>query len=1054
VRLSDVSIGRPVLAAVLNLLIVLVGLAAYQRLPVREYPDVDPPVVSVSTVYVGASPETVEATVTEPIEQRLNGIEGIRDISSTSAFGGSTITIEFLPGRDIDAAATDVSNAVQRALDRLPDDAERPIVTKAGADSRPIIWLVMRSDRYSAIDLSDIADRYVKTPLQLLPGVATIYVGGQRTYAMRIWLDPARMAAHRVDPADVRRTVLENNLQVPAGEIEAATRKFVVLADAQIDDPAGYERLVIRRDGERVVRIGDVGWVELGSENYNTITRFNQTPVISVGVVRQSRANELALSDAVHAALPGIRAALPPGVELDVGTDRTRFVAASLREVWETLAVAFVCVVLVNLVFLRSVATTVIPSLAIPTSLIGTFAVMAACGFSVNVLTLLALVLAIGFLVDDSIVVLENVYRRQEAGERPLVAALRGAREVAFPVLATTVVLVAVLVPLSLMTGSTGRLFREFSLAMAAAVVISTFVALSLVPSTCARYLRVRRAHGRVYNAIERVFVAMNHGYERLLGWALAHRIATALFLAANLVLSVGLFVVLPHTLVPIEDRGQFLTILRAPQGSTLAYTQQSLEQAETLIREIPEVDAFFAAVGLASGGSRNTTDGFIFARLHDWGARDVSQQEIVGRLLPRMMDIPTALVFPLNLPSLAQRSLNDVELIIKDSAADLEEFGRVRDALLERLRAIPDLVNVDSNLHLDNPQLDVTFKREEAADIGVPVSSIATALQILMAQSRADEFILRNKQYDVILALAAPYRTVPEQLGSVAVRSESGAMIHLDALVDVERTVAPAALNHFDLERSATLTANLAPGAALGTAVAKVQDAAGDVLPAGFTTSLGGAAREYVESSSEIIVTFVLALLFIYLVLAAQFENFLHPVTILLSVPLALFGALASLAATGHTINLYSQIGIILLVGLVTKNSILLVDYANQARARGLALGAAVLAAGQTRFRPILMTSATTIFGAVPLVAYTGAGAESRSAIGVTVIGGLLFSTVFTLLAVPVVYVGLARLGERLGLNMIPPLIVLADDGERDDAAPGAGAADAPPLPQRRTGS
>ncbi len=1027
--LSDVSIGRPVLATVLSLLIVLAGLAAYQALPVREYPDVDLPVVSVSTAYVGASPQTVEATVTEPIEQRLNGIEGIRDITSVSSFGGSTITVEFLPGRDIDTAATDVSNAVQTALGRLPAEAERPVVRKAGADTRPIMWLVMRSDRHTAIDLTDIADRYAKTPLQLLPGVATIIIGGQRTYAMRVWLDPARMAAMGVDPSDVRRTILENNLQLPAGEIEGASRKFVVLADAQIADPAVYERLVIRRDGGRVVRIADVGWVELGSANYNTITRFTQDPVISVGVVRQSRANELALTQSVREAIVEIRKSLPDGVTLDVGTDRSRFVKASLEEVWATLGIVFLVVVLVNLVFLRSIATTVIPSLAIPISLIGTFAVMQLLGFSINALTLLALVLAIGLLVDDAIVVMENVYRRQEAGESRTLAALRGSREVGFPVIATTASLVAVLVPLSLMSGSTGRLFREFSVSMAAAVVISTFVALSLVPMACAKFLTVTSAHGRVYNAIERGFVRLNHAYETALGWSLAHRWLVTVFLVANILLSALLFVALPHTLVPIEDRGQLLVLLRAPQGSTLAYSRQSLEQAEAHVRAIPEVEAFFAAVGLASGGRRNTTSGFLYARLKPWRERNVKQQTIIAGLLPKLMAIPTALVFPMNLPSLGQRSLNDIELIIKNASADLEEFGQVRDALLERVREIPGLVNVDSNLRLSNPQVDISFKREQAADLGVPISSLAETLQIVMSQGRTDEFILRNKQYDVILALAAPFRAVPEQIGEVAIRTIRGDMVKLGSLVDMNRTVAPAALNHYDLERSVSISASLGPGAALGDALAQAQEAARDVLPPGFTTALGGSAREYAESSTDIYVAFGLALLFIYLVLAAQFENFIHPLAILLSVPLALFGALLTLAATGHTVNLYSQIGIILLVGLVTKNSILLVDYANQARARGLDLMTAVVEAGQTRFRPILMTSATSIIGAAPLVLRAGAGAESRAAIGVTVVGGLLFSTVFTLLAVPVVYIGLTRLGEWLGLSMVPPLIVLADD-------------------------
>lgn len=1014
--LSDLSISRPVLAVVMNLLIVLAGLASFRFLPVREYPDVDMPIVSVTTRYVGASPETVESAITEPLEQAFNGVEDIRSITSTSAFGASSIDIEFLAGRNIDDAATDVTNAVQRALGNIPEGADRPIVRKAGANSRPIIWLQLSGENYPAVDLTDLADRIVKTPLQLLPGIANVLIGGQREYAMRVWLDPQKMAALHVDPSDVRRTILQNNLQLPAGEIEASTRKFTVLADAQIDDPRVFEDLIIRREGDLSVRLRDVGWVELGSANYNTITRFSAKPIIGVGIIRQSRANQLEVSAAVRAALPAIRAALPKDVRLDFAVDNTVFVEASLREVWRTLAIALVLVVLVNFLFLRSLPTTVIPSVAIPVALIGTFALMRILGFSINVLTLLAFVLAIGLLVDDAIVVMENVYRHQEIGDAPLPAARRGSREVFFAVIATTVSLVAVLIPLSLMTGNTGRLFREFSIVLAGSIIISTLVALTLVPTLCASFLRVKEAHGRAYQIVERCLQSLNRGYERALAAALRRPLPVLAFLAVNVLGGLLLFRSLPSTFAPTEDRGQFLTVIRAPRGSTLAYTFATLDEVEKRLLAIPDVVGFFAAIGLSAGGPQDTAEGFVYTRLRHWDERKVKQQQIVGELFPDFLRLPGALVFAINLPSLGQNTINDLDFIIKNSAADLDEFGRVADAILKRVREIPGLVNVDTDLRLDNPQLNVVFDRERAADLGVPVASIAEALQVVLAQSQTNEFVLRNKQYDVITALASRHRSMPEQIGEIHVRSRDGSMIPLQSLVRIVPTVAPATLNHYNLERAVTITGSLAPGAALGTVLQRVEEIAAEELPPGFSTALGGVSREFAESSAEIYWTFLVALVFIYLVLAAQFESFIHPVTILLSVPLALVGALGTLALSGNTINIYSQIGMILLVGLVTKNSILLVEYANQLHARGASLLEAVSAAGKTRFRPILMTSVTSILGALPLMLAAGAGAESRQPIGYAVVGGLVFSTAFTLLVVPVVHLLLVERAERLG--------------------------------------
>ena len=636
----------------------------------------------------------------------------------------------------------------------------------------------------------------------------------------------------------------------------------------------------------------------------------------------------------------------------------------------------------------------------------------------------------IGLLVDDSIVVLENVYRRQELGESALRAARNGSREVGFPVIATTTAVVAVLIPLSMMTGNMGRLFREFAITMAVALSISTFVALSLVPMLCSQFLTLQREHGRAFRAIERMLSSSASGYRRALDWSLAHRVAIGIVLLVIVALIPLLVAILPTTLVPIEDRGTIITIIRAPQGSTSAYTDQAMRQVEAALAETPEVAGFFAAIGLGMGGVPDSAEGIVFTRLHPWEARERTQQEIVADLFPRFFAIPQALVFPINPPSLGQGRTSDIHVILKSPSASLEDFRLVTEAILARVRQIPGLVNVDSDLRVENPQLDLRFDRERAADIGVPVSAVAESLRLLVSQGPADDFVLRNKQYDVVTALATRYRSVPDQLGEIHLRARDGSMVPMATLVEAVPVIGPASLHHYDLQRSASITANLAPGATLGEALPRVMGIVEEELPRGFGTALGGISREFVESSRAVYLTFGIALIVIYLVLAAQFESFVHPLTVILSVPLASLGALGGLALTGNTMNLYSQIGLILLVGLVTKNSILLVDFANQERARGAALLEALRAAGRIRFRPILMTSMTSILGAVPLAAAFGAGAESRRPIGAAIVGGLLFSTVFTLVVIPVVYYAVTRIAERIGLRTIPPLVGLETDG------------------------
>ncbi len=1013
--ISDISIKRPVLALVLNILILIAGIVAYRALPIREYPDVETPIVSITTNYTGASSETIESTVTQPLEEVLNGIDGIKSISSISSTGISTINIEFVPSRDIDLAATDVNNVVQSALGKIPQSADKPIIAKTPANSQALMWIVLQGDTYKPEKLSDIADRIVKTPLQVLPGVGSVIIGGQRKYAMRIWLDPEKMAAHGVDASDVRNTVLMSNLLLPAGKIEGETRKFNIYANAQIADPNVFSNLVIRNQNGTLIRIKDIGGVELGSANYDTIIRYRGKPAVGVGVIKQSKANELKVADEVREMLPKIREALPKDISFQVAVDNSKFVKESLKEVTNTMLIAVLLVIMVTFIFLRAISPTIIIALAIPPSIIGHFAGLQILGYSINVLTLLALVLAIGLVVDDAIVVLENIFRHQEHGENKLDAALIGSREIVFPVVATTISLIAIFIPLSLFVGYTGRLFKEFAVSIAISVAISGFVALTLTPVLCSKYLQYTSKHGVIYSSLETFFSMLNNAYEKSLKWVLSHSSVIVSFLFVVLIGIVGLFIIIPKTSIPVEDRGLFVTIIKSPQGSTLAYTNHTQQKVEKEISKIPEVEGYFSAIGLAVGGPPNTSNGLVFSRLKHWYERKVKQQSIVQKLFPKLIGLPGSLVFVLNPPSLGQSAISkDVQFIIKGSSNDLEELAKISNSILEKVRQIPGLINVDSDLLISTPQIDIVFDRDRASDLGVPISDILNSLQTLFSEGRVNDFVLHNKQYDVITALLPKYRSIPEQISHIYIHGRNGSMIPLSSFIKVVTKTAPAQVNHYNLQRSVTISASLAPHFPLGKALDEINKIAKEELLPGYTTALAGASREFSETSTEIYFTFAIAILFIYFVLAALFESFIYPLTILISVPLAVFGSLATLLISGNTLNLYSAIGIILLVGLVTKNAILIVEYTNQAKAKGLTLLDAVTDACKTRFRPILMTSTTMILGALPLVFASGAGAESRHPMGLAIVGGLVFSTIFTLVVIPVVYVLISRLWSR----------------------------------------
>ncbi len=1013
--ISDLAIKRPVLSLVFNILIIIAGIVAYEALPVREYPDIETAIVSIKTTYTGASSETIESTVTQPLEEVLNGIDGIKSISSISSTGISTINIEFIPSRNIDLAATDVNNVVQSALGKIPQSADKPIIAKSQANSGAIMWIVLVGDKYSQEDLSDIADRIVKTPLQVLPGVGSVLIGGQRKYAMRVWLDPEKMTARGVDAVDVRNTILMSNLLLPAGKIEGETRKFNIYANAQIADPKVFSNLVIRNYNGTLVRIKDIGGVEIGSADYNSLVRHNGKPVVALGVIKQSKANELKVAEEVKRILPKIIKSLPSDISLKIAVDNSKFVRASLKEVTNTILITVILVVLVAFVFLRAVSPTVIIALAIPPSIIGHFAGLRILDYSINVLTLLALVLAIGLVVDDAIVVLENIFRHQENGENKSDAAIYGSREIVFPVIATTVSLVAIFIPLSLFTGYTGRLFKEFAMGIALSVVLSGFVALTLTPTLCSKYLQYTSKHGTVYYMLENFFSGLNKLYEKGLRWTLSHSSAVLIFLFIIMFGIAGLFIIIPKTSIPVEDRGMFVSIIKSPEGATLAYTNRTQLEVEKEISKIPEVTDYFSSIGLAIGGPPNTSNGLIFTRLKDWSQRKVKQQNIVQALFPKLLGLPGSLVFALNPASLGQSALSkDVQFIVKGSSNNLEELAKVSNSILDKVRQIPGLINVDSDLLISTPQIDIIFDRDRAADSGVPISEILNSLQTLFSEGRVNDFILRNKQYDVITALLPKYRSMPEQINQVYVHGKGGSMIPLNSFVKVITKIAPAQINHYDLQRSVTINASLAPGFPLGKALDEIAKIAKEELPTGYTTALAGASREFAETSTEIYFTFAIAIAFIYFVLAGLFESFIYPFIILFSVPLAIFGALLILLLTGDTLNLYSAIGIILLIGLVTKNAILIVEYINQSRIKGKELFEAVMEGCKVRFRPILMTSTTMILGAVPLVFASGAGAESRHPMGLAIVGGLVFSTFFTLFVIPVVYILMVKVVKK----------------------------------------
>src|SRR3990170_4583982 len=995
--LSDISIKRPVLATVMSALIVVIGLAALTRLPVRELPDVDAAVVTVSTRYIGASPEVIDTEIVEIVEGAVSGIDGIKSLSSTSRFGSARTTVEFVPGRNIDAAANDVREAVSRVLEDLPEEADPPEIVKADSDSQPVMRIGITSDRMSAAEISDYADRYIVDRLSTIEGIARVEIFGERRYAMRVWLDRRAMAARQVSVQDVEAALLRNNLELPAGEIRSSQRQFTVRTDSRLRSIEDFRGVVIKTIKGYSIRLAEIGNIELGVEDRDTVVRSDGREAVGLGILRQSQANTIAVSRLVRRQIELLRPVLPGGMEIAIASDDATFINASIREILIALGISMTLVILVIFLFLHTPRATLVPAVTIPVAVIGTFAFIYAFGFSINVLTLLALILAIGLVVDDAIIVIENVQRRVERGETPVVAAYLGTRQVTFAVVATSVTLISVFVPISFLEGNVGRLFTEFGLVLAAAVLISTFVALTLCATLCSKMLRERETLNPLGRILERSIRATTRAYGASLGLALRLPVIV-LGVAAGLAAgSYVLFLTAPKELTPTEDRGVFFIPISAPQGATVAYTERAAGQIERLAEELRK-SGDLRSIFAMSGQGGDATRGFIVVRLVDWSERTRSQQAIVRSLAPLVAAVTAVRAAPVSPAGLGQRgSRTPLQIVI--GGPDYESIRQWTDIVLERARDNPGLENLEIDFEPNRPQLNVAIDRRKADDLAIDVEEIGRTLQTMLASREVTNFVDRGREYPVILQARDEDRRTPTDLANIFIRSgNTDDLIPLTALVSLDEVAASPELRRYNRLPSITISAALADGYTLGDAVRFMQGLAAELLPPEAQLGYAGQTREFVDTTGGVLVTFGLALLIVYLVLAAQFESFIHPAVIMLGVPLAVFGALASLHLTGSTLNIYSQIGI------------LIVDFANQLRGQGRPVREAILEGSMLRFRPIVMTVVSTILGAVPLAIASGAGAESRRAIGIVVIGGLGFATVLTLYLTPVLYDLLAR--------------------------------------------
>ena len=1028
-QLAEISIRRPVFATVLSLLIVLVGAVSFNRLTVREYPKIDEPVVTVSVRYAGASAEVIESQVTKPLEDSIAGIDGVDVITSISRAEQGQITVRFRLEKDADSAAAEVRDRTSRVRNRLPQAIEEPVISKVEADAFPVIQVGFSSESLSALEINDLVNRIVKPRLQTVTGVADVRIFGERKYAMRVWLDSDKMASYRLTTQDVEDAIRRSNLELPAGRIESQQREFTVTSQTNLVRPGQFGDIVIKNVNDFSVKVRDVARVEEGAADERTAVRLNGRPAVAVGVIRQATANPLDLSKGVRDVLPKLRADLPADLRVEIANDNSVFIARSVKNVYRTIVEAVLLVALVIFVFLRTMRASIIPIVTIPVSLVGTFALMALAGFTINTLTLLALVLAIGLVVDDAIVMLENIFRHIEEGMDPFSASIKGAREIGFAVVTMTATLVAVYAPLAFTPGRTGRLFVEFALALAGAVVVSGFVALTLTPMMCSQLLRHNPKPNRFDRFMERVLTTVSDRYGNALRWVVTARFGSSktaerggfggrvvgfvlqarwLVVGVMLLCAAAIALIFPtmkQELSPLEDRGVILANVNAPDGATLEYTNRYAQALEEMGKPFKEFDRIFANVG-----NPTVAQASVVYRTVDWDKRTRSTIEMARELQPQFNALPGVTAFPITPPSLGQgfreRPLNFV-IQTSDSYQNLNLVVR---QMLDEIAKNPGIVSPDVDLRLNKPSLRIDIERDKAADLGVSVEVVAKAIETLLGGRNVTRYKRDAEQYDVIVQTQASGRTTPEAIDRIYVRGKNDAMIPLSALVRVRESVSPRELNHFGQRRSVSITASLSADYSLSEALSFMNQTAGKVLKPGYSTDLNGTSREFKNSQGALAIVFVLALVFIFLVLAAQFESFVDPLVIMLSVPLSMIGALLALKWSGGSLNVYSQIGLITLVGLITKHGILIVEFTNQLRGQGMEMIDALVKASAQRLRPILMTTGAMVLGAVPLALADGAGAESRRQIGWVIVGGMSLGTLLTIFVVPTMYTLFAR--------------------------------------------
>ncbi len=1004
--LSSISINRPVLAMVFSLVIVLFGFIGFSYLGVREFPSVDPPVISVSTSYIGANSDVVESQITEPLEDAINGIAGIRTISSSSREGRSNISIEFELGVDLEAAANDVRDKVSGAVRNLPPDVDPPVVSKADADSQAIIYLTVMSGKRNLLELSRIAGIYFKERLQTIPGISTINVWGEQKYSMRLWMDPIKLAGLKLTPTDVFQAVNRENVELPSGRIEGQNTELTVRTMGRLNSVEDFNKLIVKEDGDQVVRFQDIGFAQLYAENDRTLMRRDGVPGVAIAIVAQPGANNIEIADNLYKKLAQIEKDLPEDITWVVSHDSTEFIRSSISEVQETVLIAFILVLFIIFMFLRDWRTTLIPVVTIPISLIGCFFVMYLLGFTINVLTMLGIVLAIGLVVDDAIVVLENIYTKVEEGNDPKEAARKGSIEIYFAVISTTIAVVAVFLPVIFLEGLTGRLFREFGLVVASAVAISSFVSLTLTPMMSSKLLKRRAVQPWLYRKTEPFFNNLSASYARALAGFMKNRWLAFVIIFASGVLIYVLVDTIPSELAPLEDRSEFRFMAQAPEGATFDYMDTYVNAMyEFVADEVPEVLGVLSITSPSFGGSGGAANsGFLKVMLKDPSQRDRTQQEIVDDITPKARKFTGVRTFVSQSQTIGDRRGGfPVQIVVQ--AADIDKLKAVLPQFLEKANESPMFTFVDLDLKFNKPEINIVINRDKARNLGVNVIDISQTLQLGLSGSRFGNFIMDGKQYQIIGQVEKKNRNEPLDLKTLYVRNKRGEIIQLDNLVTVEEQSSPPQLYRFNRYSSAKVSAQPAPGVALADGILEMERIASEVLDETYSTELSGASREFSESSNSIYMAFLLALAIIYLVLAGQFESFKDPLIIMFTVPLALSGALISLWYTNQTMNIFSQIGIIMLIGLVTKNGILIVEFANQRKTQGLNVMDAVIGAAESRFRPIIMTSLSTILGILPIALALGAGSESRVSMGIAVIGGMLFATVLTLFVIPAIY-------------------------------------------------